>query len=463
MRWQSRACPAGLATCLMLAAGCASYESKPLDLDAHRESFLSRDASGESLAGYAEYLRTQGDAPERFDVSDGIGLEEAEVIALVFNSELRLARLRAGVVAATAENAGLWQDPVFGADFTRITESVAHPWKSFLSLGITIPISGRLEIEKKRANAEADAELERLVLAEWEARVELRRRWVTWTSATRRCEVMGDFLGRLDEVLVIVNKNEEAGEMPRIEARLFRLERASRAYALGNFEAERDAALLAIKHSMGLSPAAEVRIVADAVAAASLRESDAVRAAIDSGDSQRLLVALASYETAERQLQLEVRKQYPDIVIGPGYGREDGQDQLLLGVSMPLPIWNRNQQAVAEASAQRDVARGVFEDEYERLVSELALAEVALRKAIGQRELLEQTIVPMVDEQYTDARKVASLGEVNTLVMLETITRQQEAKLALIDSISAEMLARIEVDALAGPANVRVSTEGASR
>jgi len=459
MKRRSVVGPLGLAVLSTLAGGCASYESRPLDLDVHRESFLSRGVDAEPLAVYAQRLRMERQFAGEFDPSDGITLEEAEVVALVFNADLRVARLEAGIVAATAENSGLWEDPVLGADFTRITESVPHPWKSFVSLGFTIPISGRLALEKARANAEADAELERLVQAEWETRVELRRRWIAWASAERRCEVMSSYLSRLGEVVDVANKSEDAGEMPRIEARLFRLERATRSMTLSALEAQRDAALIAVKESMGLAPTSDVPLMIES-SVQSRRDAAFVRTAIDAGEVQRLAVARAAYETAERALELQVRKQFPDIVIGPGYGREEGQDQVLLGISMPLPIFNRNQQAIAEAEAQRDAARGIFEQAYECLVYELTMAESHHAAAVKQRETLEQTIVPMVDEQYSDARKVASLGEVNTLVLLESITRQVEAKLALIDAVGNEALAAIEVDALAGPDDTSGESEG---
>lgn len=445
---------------LVMISGCASYEARPLDLAAHQQAFRSRDPGGESVRAFVESLNHGGGDSAAFDPSDGFGLPEVEAVALVFNADLRQARLRAGVSQATADHAGLWSDPVLGADFTKIAASVDHPWKSMVSLGFTLPLSGRLEIEKKRAAAELHAELQRVLLAEWHTRVELRQQWIAWVAASQKCGVMSDFVRRLDDVIGVVTRSEEAGEMPRIEARLFRLERASRALALRQFESQRDASLLQLKQTMGLSPQADVTLTPDGLLPPGLRDEETVRIALQSGACARMEAARAAYDVAERSLQLEVRRQYPDLVLGPGYGREDGHDQVLLGISAPIPLFNRNQQAIAQAEAQRDVARGEFEREYERLSAELATAELELRTAVERRDVLEREIVPMVDEQYADARKVASLGEVNTLVILETITRQQEAKLALIDAAYDEAIARTRLDALAGPPPVPAAVEG---
>jgi len=56
-----------------------------------------------------------------------------------------------------------------------------------------------------------------------------------------------------------------------------------------------------------------------------------------------------------------------------------------------------------------------------------------------------------VDRQYVEVRRVAELGEVNTLLLLDSLMRQQEAKLKLIDASQGEWAAAIEIDGIAGP------------
>lgn len=51
---------------------------------------------------------------------------------------------------------------------------------------------------------------------------------------------------------------------------------------------------------------------------------------------------------------------------------------------------------------------------------------------------------------------MAKLGEVNTLVLLESLKRQQEAKLSLVEARREEALAEIDLDELIGPARERL-------
>lgn len=439
----------------LAAGGCQSYERRPLDMAGHRAAFLARTPESPEVRAFAESLATTSSVSSvgaaAFDPGDGITCEEAEVIALVFNADLRVARLRAGVTRASAENAGLWEDPTIGVDLTRIIESTPNPWKVFTSVGLTIPISGRLEIEKQRAGIEHAAELARLAQREWAVRMSVRRAWSEWSALDAQLAVTRDFLSRVDQVLAVVDTMERAGEMARTEARLFRIEKATKSADLAMLEARVREADLRLRQLMGMSPDAPLRLLASGVGPV----RSTLQAPADVADlhmrSPAVLVAAAEYEAAEKTLELEVRKQYPDLHIGPGYGREDGQDQVLLGLSVPIPILNANRREIAEATAQREVARVGVETALEQAIAAVRSAEVKLAAATKRRSTLESEIVPLVDAQYADARQLARLGEVNTIVLLESLTRQQEAKVGLVEAVRDEAIAAVDLEELLGP------------
>ncbi|MBX3392763.1 MAG: TolC family protein [Phycisphaeraceae bacterium] len=440
----------------LIAGGCQSYERRPLDMAGHQAAFLARTPESPEVQSFAASLAVQAPDWAEFSTVDGISCAEAELIALVFNAELRLARFRAGVTKATAENAGLWEDPTIGVDLTRIVESTPEPWKVFTSVGITIPISGRLEIEKQRAGVEHAAELARVAQREWSVRISVRRVWSEWSALDAQLATTREFLSRVDQILSVVDKMEQVGEMPRTEARLFRIEKATKVAELALLEFRTREADLRLRELMGMSPDAPLQLNASGIGPTRGEPATGTIGARDretlGGQSPAMLVAAAEYEAAEKTLELEVRKQYPDLHIGPGYGREDGQDQVLLGLSVPIPILNANRQGIAEARARREVARASAETTLEQLLASLRTAEVRLQAASQRRQVLESEIVPLVDAQYADARQVAKLGEVNTLVLLESLTRQQDAKVSLVEARRDEALAAIDLDELLGPA-----------
>ena len=144
-----------LLACPCTLVACQRYRPRPLDLPRHHAAVEARDPSATDVVAYANGLAAVSGGAGTYDPSDGLSLDEAEVVALYFNPQLRVARLRADVPRFGAAEAGRWQDPEFGIDAERIIESVEHPWVLGGTLSFTIPLSGRLGVEKEQARAEA--------------------------------------------------------------------------------------------------------------------------------------------------------------------------------------------------------------------------------------------------------------------------------------------------------------------
>lgn len=439
----------GSAIALLALVGCQSYERVPLDLADHREAFDTRLGATDPIARFVDRLAEQGHAvPDRFDLSDGLSVAEGEVLALFYNADLRVARFDAGVALATFETAGLWEDPQFGFDGAEIL-SPAGPFEYGLTLSLTIPVSGRLGVEKDRAGAAYEAELRRIVDAEWSTRAAVRSAWASWSAASERLRLLSEVIGQVERVAEITDRLESAGELTRVEARLLRAElvqaRADSAQATLD-EARARITLLGL---MGLAPDAAVELVPAIQPVMPTNHSGTIDRLIEA--NTLLAVRRTEYQVAEESLRLEVRKQYPDVTIGSGVGSEDGDDRLLLGLSIPIPVLNANRAGIAEARAQRQVARVAAETTFEQVSRELSLSLAAYDAALMQREAFERELVPMLDEQSAEVEQLIDLGEVNTLLLLETVTRRFDAKSRLLDLRLAEIAAAIEIARLLGP------------
>lgn len=430
----------------LFIAACTSYERHPIDPVAHQAIFLTRTAESVAVPATAS-----PNAP--FDLSDGCSLREAESLALVMNPSLRVARAKLGVLEASAVESGRWADPTIAADVTRILDSVAEPWKLATTISFTLPISGRLEAERERAGAERDAEVLRVLAAEWETRVQVRRAWADRVASNLRRQELVEAISREDAVAAIAGRLEAAGEIGRVESRLFRIDAATKREQLLAAETASAESEIALRSLLGLPPGATIAF-ADRLPEPAPRTNDECRAALLAGNPS-IAIARAEHEVAERALALEIRKQFPDLTIGPGYGREDGADQFLFGLSLPLPILNANRQAIAEADATRTLAATTLTSLVEERTSDLERALLRHDAALRRRTLVADEIVPLVDAQFDDARRVAELGEINTLVLLETLSRRSDARLSLIDAQRDAVATALDIDLLLGPTDAR--------
>lgn len=433
----------------LLLAGCQSYEPAPLDMKAFDASLDARLLDTEPVAEFARRIdELDQDVPLEFDPSDGISYAEGEVLALFYNPDLRIARLEAGVALANRETAGLWEDPVFGFDGAEII-SPSNPFEYGFMGSFTIPISGRLEVEKDRAGALYEAQRRRVVDAEWRTRALLRRHWTAWTAAVANAELLEEIIEKLEELGERAGHLATAGELNRVEHRLLRIELADLAVQATEMELQVITAESALLEVLGLGPDA-APLLQPGFQDITVPEIENVTDRLIESNTE-LAVHFAEYQAAEDTLRLEITKQFPDIVIGSGYGTEFNDRRVMFGVSIPIPILNANRAPIAEATARRDVVRARAETTFAKLDRDLAAATATLDAKRSQREQYEQQVVPLLTDQERDLRRIAELGELDALIMLETMTRTLETKQRLITLHVGELDAAITVHRILGP------------
>jgi outer membrane protein TolC len=168
-------------------------------------------------------------------------------------------------------------------------------------------------------------------------------------------------------------------------------------------------------------------------------------------NNPELALMQAEYEIAEHAVELESRKQVPDVSVGVEYERAAGEKSVVVGPAFKVPIWNMNRQGLMEARAARKAAKAEFEALYEELTSRLARADIRLRRAAAQRENLEDNVAPLVETQVQEIHALAELGELDALLLLEVITRAHETGIGILEARREEAKAANQLRALLGP------------
>ena len=440
-----------LTSCLLCGAGCQRYAPHPLDLDAHGLSVRERHPASPGVADYArKFMGVDNPSFTRYDPADGLSLDEAEIVALFFNPRLRTARLAARVPTVGAAEAGRWEDPALQVDAERIIESVPNPWVLGGMFNVTIPLSGRLRAGKDKALAEANVERLRVVAAEQELLVELRATWLDWSSLLEQALVTRAMLRELDDFARAADKLRAAGELGPLDARLFQIERLTRSGKLLTIEADVRDRELRLRSTLGLVPDAGVTLVPSLTAAnGSPPLAPDAKGLVE--NHPRLRVARAEYEVAERALRLEIRRQYPDLALGRGFGTDEGTERVLGGFGLPLPLWNANRRAIAEARAARDAARAAAEGQYEQLLHAAAQSKNSLDAAAARLRFVEEELGPLVDDQLAAARQLGRLGDSETLVLLEAVKASYDARFEVLEARRRLALAAVRASTLVEP------------
>ncbi len=435
-----------------ILTSCQVYQPSPLNPSGHSEGWLGRSPADEQVKDFARRIETTAPRSVPFNPGDGLSLPEGEVVALVYNPDLRVARLKAGVAKATAEFAGRWDDPELSFDVLKITEGVPNPWLLSSALSLTIPVSGRLQVEKSRAKADMYSQLARVAEEEWQTVADLRKAWLEWSANRLRLEETERIVSSLDSVVETTGKLAEAGELPRTESALFKIEQESRKADVARLRGKVNEGEQEIRSLMGISPNAPAKLVPTLAAA-----SGKTRAKLEERNSS-LIRLQSEYEVAELTLLREIRKQYPDLALGPQYEEDQGQSRVGMIGAIPIPILNSNKGGIATARTEREVSRAAFESGLEKTKGRLAAMRARLEGTRSRRQSIDKNVVPLVDRQIEDAQGLLDLGEGGSLVLLESLVRAHEAKLDLIEVRLEESTTQTEINQLLGPDRLTSNT-----
>lgn len=431
---------------------CQSYQPKPLDPEAHRTAWQARTPEADALRPFLERLELDvADSPPEFDPADGLGLREGQLVALAFNPRLRLARLDVRYAAAGAEHAGRWSDPWLSFNALRIAESIPDPWVLTPSLMFAVPWSGRLAVERDLAGAELDAARAAVRELEWSVCREVERAWFAWSALHHRQAETRRFVESLDALVRTTSALANRGELAPSEASLFPIERARQQNRLRRLTGDVAAAEQELRAVLGLAPEAPV-VLHPALAPTTPAETEgADHLAAIAARNPRLARLRSEYRVAEDGVRREIKKQYPDLQIGPLFDSDGGQTRTGLTLSVPLPFLNANRRRIAEARVERERARAALETAYEAIVGRWAAAAARADAWSEQLADLRAELVPLVDRQVERSLQLLQLGEGDVLVLLQSLELAHQTNLDLIAAQAGAADARAEVAFLVGP------------
>jgi cobalt-zinc-cadmium efflux system outer membrane protein len=379
-------------------------------------------------------------------------LRQALGLALLYNPELAAFSWEVRVKEAQALQAGLWPNPELAVELENFAGS--GNFAGFDAAESTVSLSQLIELGGKRALRRSAGALEGQ-LAGWDYETRRLDLLTATTQAfvqvltTQERLALATGLARLAErIQQSVADRVEAGKVSPVERRRAQITLAGARLAEGRVRLELTAARQALSARWGSAAPAFSRV------AGSLSEVRAVP------PMKRLapLVAhnpdVARWEDEQRQrstgLELERANAVPDlsVFVGGRQLRESDESALVAGISIPLPIFDRNQGGIAAARAALSQARQQGRAAHDQALTALAESYQRLVAAHDQAQALKDEILPMAEEVLAAAELGYREGKFGLLDVLDAQHTFFETKGQQLDALSAYHQARAAVERL---------------
>ena len=167
--------------------------------------------------------------------------------------------------------------------------------------------------------------------------------------------------------------------------------------------------------------------------------------------------ARAQVGQREALARLERARRTPDVNVIVGAQREgpDTRNRAVLGLSVPLPLFNRNDGAVLDALRRVDKARDQQDAEGVRLRAELAQAHARLTAALAECALISTEILPGAEDAERAANRGFELGKFGLIDVLDAQRVLAQSKNQYLNAVLDAHRAAADIARLLGHAAVQ--------
>jgi outer membrane protein TolC len=323
----------------LLAAGCARYEAMP----------LTRPAVDRALTPPANAVLA--------DVTEGLTPDSAAVLAVTINPALRVERDRRSLAEAQLLQAKLLPNPTLDFSYDPVTGGNTLGAVNAYSVGVSWEVTALITHNAKIAAAGAKSRSVVLDVA-----------WQEWQFAQAAKKAVYDLLAlqaQLHETELVDQQLAKAADLVRKavnthDKTLLDLAAAEAAAQKAHEDflgVRRDfhRQQLALNQALGVAPETSVRLANNQPLPSVLHLPPAAQM-LSEVDQRRLdLLALRQgYESQEQTLRAAVLAQFPKIVLGVHQASDNtGVQSTGFGITVDLPIFDRNQAVIATEKATR--------------------------------------------------------------------------------------------------------------
>jgi cobalt-zinc-cadmium efflux system outer membrane protein len=294
----------------------------------------------------------------------------------------------------------------------------------------SVGLDQQLELGGKRGKrqAQARAALAGAVAGTAEARrtalFELRTAYWSAVRAHERRLLAEQVTGRSAETIRIGKARLDGEDISRVDFEKIELEAMKQQNDLADAVAEERSAVASLLALVGPAAPPDVEVRGDlTIHPPALDEARIARRAMEERSDVR--AARAQAEVARAATSLASAQAVPDLTLGVGYTRSravavgDNPDSLAVTLSVPLPLFHRNQGEVARASAEAERTERAAAALQARVARDVAGAMARYRAAAEKVARYDGGALQRADRALQVAEKTWRAGDRGLLEYLE--------------------------------------------
>lgn len=383
---------------------------------------------------------------------ESLTFEQALEMAERRHPQLAETRALVGVSAGRAQQAGTFPNPeaILGAQQIPIRGYPVPDRQYLAGFGQTLPLGTRLAKAREAELLEREVRLRGLESVHRQLRRRVHGSFATALYQESAFQAQGRITTGLASVVAVTKARLDAGDAIPQDVARSEMELSRAEVELKRGESLRKQALIALSAAIG-DPDLELKSVeGDLAVAFEIPSLDSVVASLSS--HPELQAAEAGVRASNARLDLAKAERIPDVKVEALYHRLEisGQDTFDLGLSIPLPFFNRNQGRLREARAEGAAAEARARRTAAELSFNLRESHAALTAALSNLEVFRTQILPRAETILKSAELRYATGD-SALVDVLLVRREwATVHLSYLETLREVMQSWAEVSSFLG-------------
>ena len=440
--------PIGL--CCLLTS-CTQYQPKALTESAVGQQLET--PSAQQLTVLAAQIKHPYLKPIPLDIRDGLSPDEAALLAVLRNPELRAARAHHGIANAQLLQAGLLPNPTFSYSFAALSGGLDQGKVTGLGLGLGWEVTSLLTQSSKLTAATAEQQAVDLQIAwqEWQIAQAAKSAVYQLLSYAKQQLLLEEMAQQLGSHQVQIQKAVNAGlltEPDKVAAISAKNAVDARLQAMMQQKNQQQQRL---NRALGLNPNEFIPLQANLALADKSAPPVYERLIQNLSDSRLDLMALQqAYKNQDEQVHIKILQQFPQISIGFAQTKNPSAYYTLgAGVSVTLPLFDQNQGQIALVVATR---QQLFDEYGNRVFQAKAdIAELLANIASLNRQILAlDHALPDLKNMVNIYKQALDYGQVDRLSYYSSWINMTDKKIERLSLQQQLVAARIALEIATG-------------
>ena len=361
------------------------------------------------------------------------------------NPELDFYRAEIAAARAGRRTAREWKNPELTASlgskrvWDRGGPALGDGAAWSVSVSQVIEWPGRIALRKAIANQQV--ELAQIGLGQFEAVIAARAKTLGFAAlaASEKTGATREVAERFKSLLAVLVQRDPAGVTPLLDQRIIEANAIALHRRVTQAEQELQAAILELNQLRGSPASAPLKVVGNLGPPNSPPPLD-VLLAVAFTNNFDLRIRRAELAQQGFRVDLARHERKPAVTIAPFYSEERANDeQRIFGVelSVPLPIWNRNEGAIETAQARLEQAEASWRAALRVVERGVAQHALALRTRLDE-------MAGWRSDAQTEFREAAALADRHYRLGAVPVTTYVEMQMKYLDALEALLATRLE-------------------